>query len=215
MAAAQAEDLIVVDGVGTAYKRGSHLDGGKPLTPALQIGQTLVLERHDDGKRIAIHGPFNGIPQSQPDEDSILAETNAVDTLTSRGGNAPAPLTGAWLVDLSRNGNACVRPGTPIVLWRPPHQLAGIVTIEASDGSWSASTTAEWPAGTDTFALPADFPIFSNETYVATIGDVSRTFSVVDVPDSLSNNRARAAWMIYYKCTSQADWLIKHLDANP
>jgi hypothetical protein len=210
-AQASAAELVVVEARGITLKPGEIVDERQKL--ALQPGDelTLVDER---GSVMKLRGPFNGPPASGKgssiDISNALAALGTGGTQNSvgvvRANVATVTLPSPWLIDVTHTGEACVRPGTPMVFWRQQSTDQATLRISPAGGAWHAES--DWPAGASELSAPAMLPVVDGQDYAFDLDGETATVTLVHVPASLHTDRMRAAWMLQKNCVSQAKALI-------
>ena len=213
-AQASAAELVVVEARGITLQPGQTIDDHQKL--ALQPGDelTLVDER---GSVIRVRGPFEGAPASA--KGPSIDISNALAALGTGGARNAVGVVRAkvdavtlpdpWVVDVTHSGEACVRPGAPMVFWRQQSSDAATLRIAPASGAWHAES--DWPAGASTLSAPAMLPIIDGQDYAFDLGGETTTVTVVHVPASLRTDRMRAAWMLEKNCVSQAKALVTTL----
>jgi hypothetical protein len=210
-AQASAAELVVVEARGITLQPGQTVDDSQKL--ALQPGDelTLVDER---GSVIRVRGPFDG-PLTSGKGSSIdisnalaaLGTGEAQNTVGVVRANAKTvTLPNPWVVDVTHSGEACVRAGAPIVLWRQQPAAHATLRIAPTTGAWHAES--DWPAGASELPAPPMLPIVDGQDYSFDLGGEPATVTLVRVPASLHTDRMRAAWMLEKNCVSQAKALV-------
>jgi len=211
--AAMGAELVVVEARNIDLKQGTAIDDGKPLT--LKEGQQVTLIA-DDGTILTLRGPYDQAPASGGGGVGVGEALQALTTQNSvrnvagvvRAGEATVKLPSPWLVDVTHNGVACVRPGEQPVLWRDREAGGGDkITVMPADRSWFAST--DWPRGSATMAAPGNFPIRDGRTYLIDFGDKPVAVTLSEVSPSATNPRMQAAWMVEKGCVAQAEALLR------
>jgi hypothetical protein len=211
--AAQAANLTVVEARGIGLQPGSTLDSNKPLQ--LKPGQHVTLIS-DDGATLSIDGPYNGPPGAGGSGKSLGATLAALGTEHNARtgeagvtrGAAPTTLPDAWLIDVTRSGNVCLREKTDPVFWRADDKTEAAFAVMPVDRSWKSQAT--WPAGLDRIHVTTDVPMHGGAAYVVNYSGTEYALSVNTVPASLPNDQVRAAWMAQKGCTAQAEALLRH-----
>jgi hypothetical protein len=209
---AVAANLIVVEARGIALKPGATVDAAKPLV--LKQGQhvTLITEA---GATLQIDGPYDQPPSAGGQGRSITATLAALGTEhnartgeagVTRGVNGNT-LPDPWLLDVSRNGNVCLRENAQPVFWRPDASGSADLIVMPDDRSWKSQGT--WPAGTQRLTVTTDVPMHSGATYVVDFNGSEYALAVNVVPASLPNDSVRAAWMAQKGCEAQAEALLR------
>ena len=210
---AAAAVLVVAEARGVAMKPGDTLDAAKPLV--LKQGQHLTLIS-ETGSTLKLDGPYDRPPAANGGGGVGLNQTlNALVTQRQARagefgitrGTVLADLPEPWVLDATHSGNVCVMAkGTP-VFWRPDARAAASLKVAPADHSWNA--TADWPAGQDRIAITTNVPMRAGETYVVTFNGTESDVTMVQVPDSLTNNDMKAGWMANRRCEQQAEALVK------
>ena len=210
-AQASAAELVVVEARGITLQPGQTVDNTQKL--ALQPGDelTLVDER---GSVIKVRGPFDGPLASG--KGSSIDISNALAALGTgqpqstvgvvRAKAETVTLPNPWVVDVTHSGEACVRAGSPLVLWRQQSTAHATLRIAPVTGAWHAES--DWPAGASELPAPAMVPIVDGQDYAFDLGGETATVTLVRVPGSLRNDRMRAAWMLEKNCVNQAKALV-------
>ena len=197
-ASAHGETLVVQRALGMDLAQEAELDGTKPLI--LKQGQVLSLMRKN-GRFVTLRGPWQGVPQQQPD----VAKQIAVGLATVDRGAANAVLPEPWVINANRSGNACLLRGSPVRLWRLSAATPDEVIILASDGSWSARL--DWPASLHTLEIPTGIQMFTGDSYTISLGKAAASITLIDVPPVLTDTVMQDAWMRSFGCNAQADAL--------
>jgi len=209
---AAAANLIVVEARGIALKPGATVDSAKPLV--LKQGQHVTLIS-DSGATLQIDGPYSQAPSAGGQGRSISATLAALGTEhkartgeagVTRGVNGNT-LPDPWLLDVSRNGNVCLRENTQPVFWRPDSTGSADLVVMPDDRSWKSQGT--WPAGTTRLTVTTDVPMHGGATYVVDFNGSEYALAVNMVPASLPNDSVRAAWMAQKGCEAQAEALLR------
>jgi hypothetical protein len=133
------------------------------------------------------------------------ARTNTIGT--TRGAVPREPLPQPWLIDATVSGGACLRQGQAPVLWRPMAKSAVEVLIAPADRSWKAQTN--WPANTDELKLTSDLGVHGNASYFIALNGSESGITITTVPNILTTDQMRAAWMIQKGCDRQAEALLR------
>ena len=208
----RAADVVVVEVRGPALQPGQTLDDSQNLV--LKQGEEVTLVAAN-GSIIKVKGPYDAPPSaaasgSGVDVSNALAALSGGSQRTAlgvvRSKNEDVTLPNPWVVDIAHSGKVCVRPGMPVVFWRPQPAAAAKLRITPADRSWRAE--AEWPAGASELKAPGNFPINDRQTYLVDAGASNATITLVQVPASLSTDRMRAAWMLEKNCLAQTKALI-------
>jgi hypothetical protein len=66
-----------------------------------------------------------------------------------------------------------------------------------------------WPAGASTLKVTTDVPVHGGAAYFIKFNGSDYALAVSTVPDSLSNDSMRAAWMLNKGCEAQAEALLR------
>jgi len=206
----RAADLVVIEATGTSLKAGQTIDGTAPLT--LKEGEQVSLVA-EDGNVLKLRGPYDGVPGSGG--GSGVGVSKALAALVSgqrseygviRSKVDTANLPNPWVVDVTRSGKVCLRQGERLVFWRPDRSRDVTLTIMPVDRSWRAQ--AEWPQGTSELEAPSGFPLKERRTYLFSMGGRTSALTLLGVPESLSNDHMRAAWMLEMNCIAQTKALL-------
>ena len=206
---AAAAELVVVEARGTPLAVGQVLDGARPIELPDGAKVTLVSA---DGTTTALKGPFSGAPErDQAAKGSRVVESlaklvadRAPDTAalgTARAVGGPGGLPDASMVDATAAGNACVRQGQPVTLWRPVAVVEAELVLAAADRSWSRR--AFWPTAETTLPLPADVPLADGQTVTMALDGPAVPVTVHLMPAALSTDAMRAAFMAARGCDRQ------------
>jgi hypothetical protein len=213
---AAATELVVVEAHGVALTPGGTVDGTKPLK--LDLGQQITLIS-PAGDTIKIDGPYNQAPEaaaSAPDGAGVvsslktLVATRDASTTTFgvvRGTTAAGP-TDPWFIDATATGDRCVRGKDKVMLWRGQTAKASQLQITPGDHSWRANTT--WPSGADSIGIDR-LPMSDGQIYLIDLDGKQAVLTFHFVPDRLTTNAMRAAWMAYIGCSGQAAQLALQL----
>jgi hypothetical protein len=189
-------DLHVIESTAPAIKVGSQLDRDAITIPAgTQIRVVLP-----SGKTQTVKGPFTGtvaeLAKGQPRNEGVLAwlrdflktggATEATPGATrSIGREAPKPRIGfSWsTVPVTMDGSVCVEKGARLQLVRAPSSPAERVAV--IDASSSERGEAQWEAGSDTAAWPANLTPRPDGTYYILVGTRPRRQIVLRVLQKL------------------------------
>jgi hypothetical protein len=185
-AQASAAELVVVEARGITLKAGQTVDDGQKLT--LQPGDelTLVDER---GSVIKLRGPFDGRPASG--KGAGIDITNALAALSPGGAQSTVGVVRAnkaeavtlpdpWVIDVTHSGEACVRAGTPVVLWRRQSSDHATLRIAPVSGAWHAES--DWPAGASELSAPPMLPIVDGQDYAFDLEGETAVITLVHIP---------------------------------
>ncbi len=212
---ADAAVLVVAEARGIALKPGDTLDSAKPL--ALKQGQHVTLVS-ETGSTLKLDGPYDRPPAAGGGGGGGVGLNQTLAALVTQRqaragefgvtrGTVLAALPEPWVLDATHSGNVCVMEnGTP-VFWRPDARAAASLSVSPADHSWNAK--AVWPAGQDRITVTTDVPMHAGETYVVTFNGTESDVTMVQVPDSLTNNDMKAGWMANRRCEQQAEALVK------
>jgi hypothetical protein len=219
---APAQAWVVVESRGTPYASGSTLAPETRLSLAEGARITLIART---GRSLTLRGVFEGsVPAIEGAQDDPKRALSALIALRDersraigviRGNEAIAPLPEPWLLDISRSGPRCLRPGEPAELWRAPGvRMAAPMSIWPNDRSWRLDL--QWLGGLERLPIPRDvLPAEGQSLIVGTAGAdeivIVFTFIAAGVTDPI----LVAAWMLERGCVQQADALIKQLQARP
>jgi hypothetical protein len=208
--------MVVVEARGVAFRAGQIIDDAAPLS--LKQGQHITLIS-SNGNTLRLDGPYNQAPRQDLEKDGrgiaglgLLITQNEA---RPQPGTARAPgdrveLPDPWLLDVSRAGSTCLRDGAAPIFWRPETAASARFLIMPTDRSWRAD--AEWPAGADRLSMNPQAAIRTGATYLVSLDSKQVAVGVVSVPDVLTNDAMRAAWMFEKGCLSQADALLRQLE---
>jgi hypothetical protein len=176
-------DLHVIESTAPSIKVGSQLADRDSITiPA--GGQIRVVL--PSGKTQTIRGPFTGtvaeLVKGQPRNEGVLVwlkdflktggATEATPGATrSIGREAPKPRVGfSWsAVPVTMDGNVCIEKDARLQLVRAPSSPADRVAV--IDASTSERGEAQWEAGSDAAAWPANLTPRPDGTYHILMGD--------------------------------------------
>ncbi len=210
---ALAAQLVVVESHGAPLKPGEVIDDGTPLVLAAGQHVTLIAA---NGSTLSLDGPYNAKPTGDGTTGPGLADTlkSLVVQNQSRTGDVGVVRAGGtvalpdpWVLDVTHPGNVCVRAGTRPVVWRATGHKPADLTITPLDRSWMVAAT--WPEGADRFELPPPFPVVGRSTYIVELNHARTAVTVNVIPEAVSNDPMRAAWMIEKGCRAQAVALLK------
>jgi hypothetical protein len=207
---ARAGELVVIEATGTSLKAGQTIDDGERLV--LKEGEQVSLVGEDGNVR-KLRGPYDRAPGSA--SEGGVEVSKALSALVSGqrseygvirskvdAVNLPTP----WVVDVTHSGKVCMRAGERLVFWRPDSARDAMLIIMPVDRSWRAS--APWPKGAVQLEAPSNFPLRERRTYLFTIGGRTSALTLLAVPDTLVNDRMRAAWMLEMNCIAQTKALL-------
>lgn len=208
--AALAAPLIVVESKGSDLAEGASIDDKASIT--LADGARLVLIG-EDGGQVTLRGPFKGTPAAaggaaaQPLAGLLAARgADATNLGAVRDAGPLAPLPDPWVVDPSVSGNACVKAGQDMVLWRADAAKASQLTLMPADRGWTANT--QWPAGEARLALP-DVPLQDGGTLMFELNGNAAAVTLHLVPAGLTAPKMLAGWMAAKQCDRQARAALK------
>jgi len=209
-----AERFVVAEarGVGN-YKVGSNVDSS--ATIVLRQGQHLELIS-ETGTTIELDGPYDAKPTSQIKGGAsimltlgaLFAENKARtnEAGTSRG-QAVHELPQPWLVDVTRAGTACVAGAAAPVFWRPDASRDATILVQPDDRSWKASE--HWAKGSDRLSVQTEMPMRVGALYFVSLDGAEVAVKLAGLPDTLTNDQMRAAWMANKGCEAQARALLR------
>lgn len=211
---ALAAPYVVAEARGISIAVGSILDSTKPIE--LKQGQHLVLIS-SSGETIKLSGPYHKAPVDERGVElasafsGLLTERNArtSEIGTTRGVSPRPDLPQPWLIDASGPGTACLKQGGTPVLWRPDAKEAAEVVVTPADRSWKA--TAKWPAGANDLQLKPDMGVRGDASYFIILNGSEVAVRIANVPDVLSTDKMRAAWMLQKGCVRQAEALLRSI----
>lgn len=200
-----AAPLIVVESKGSDLAEGATVDDKASIT--LADGARLVLIG-EDGAQVTLRGPFKGTPAgaggtaTQPLAGLLAARgTDATNLGAVRDAGPLAALPEPWVVDPSVSGNACVKAGQDMVLWRADAAKAAKLTLMPADRAWTAST--QWPAGEARLSLP-DVPVQDGGTLMFELDGNAAAVTLHLAPAALTGPKMLAGWMAAKQCDRQA-----------
>jgi hypothetical protein len=209
-----AERFVVAEARGVGhYKVGSSIDSS--ATIVLRQGQHIELIS-ETGTTIEFDGPYDGKPTSQVKGGAsiimtlgaLFAENRARtnEAGTSRG-QVVHELPQPWLVDVSRAGTACVPSAAPPIFWRPDASRDATILVQPDDRSWKASE--RWTKGSDRLTVQTEMPMRVGALYFVSLDGAEVAVKLAGVPDTLTNDEMRAAWMAAKGCEAQARALLR------
>ncbi|HYC15107.1 MAG TPA: hypothetical protein VEC75_12720 [Stellaceae bacterium] len=207
---ARAAEFVVIEATGASLKPGETIDGSKPLV--LKEGELVSLVA-EDGNVLKLRGPYNQAPDAATggglDVSKALAalvsgQRSEYGVIRSKVDNVDLPAP--WVVDVSHSGKVCLRSGERLVFWRPDGSRDVTLTIMPVDRSWRAQ--AEWPQGAAQMEAPSGFPLKERRTYLFSMGGRTSALTLLAVPDTLTNDHMRAAWMLEMNCLAQTKALL-------
>jgi hypothetical protein len=214
--AAPAADLVVVEARGVGLHPGDVIDDTRTLS--LKEGQHVTLVSAD-GATFKLHGPYNAAPGAVQDggDSELTMGLRVLVTQTVRRNEEGVTRTGVprvvlpepWLLNVSRNGIVCLRPGERPVLWREQTDRASSLAVMPGDRTWRAEAT--WPAGSDQLLVPSTLPITGGKTYRVRLDDSDAVVAVKFVPKTLTTRAMQVAWLAESGCDPQAEALFKTL----
>jgi hypothetical protein len=215
VAPAQAEQLVVVEARGIALHPGDMVEAAQPL--ALKEGQHVTFIAVN-GATFKLDGPYDKPPTADLAAGGSAgealralvtqAQARIAEAGAARSGAAAAHLPDPWLMDVSRNGNVCLRQSQAPVFWRPEVARTATMAVMPGDRSWKAEVT--WPAGDDRILGPAGVPLLNGTTYLVSLdGGSSAAVKINIIPSNLLSDAMRAAWMAHQGCEAQAEALSR------
>jgi hypothetical protein len=212
MSAASAEQYVVAEARGIAMAVGSVIDSSRTLD--LKQGQHLVLIS-SSGQTIKLDGPYRRAPAAEKGVQlaaafsGLVTERNArtSEIGTTRGAAPRPPLPSPWLIDATGPGNACLPQNAVPVLWRPAATQGVDVVITPADRSWKAET--KWPAGDTELKLKDGLGVHGDASYFIALNGSESAIAIASVPDTLSTDKMKAAWLIQKGCGRQAEALLQ------
>jgi hypothetical protein len=176
-------DLHVIESTVPAITAGRQLSDHDTITLPAGTHIRVVLP---SGKTQTVKGPFTGtvadLSKGQPRNEGVLAwlkglldtggatETTAGAT-RSIGREMPRPRVGfSWSsVPVTIDGSVCIAKGTQLHLVRAPSASPDrVAVIDAASGQRGE---AQWQAGSDTAAWPANLAPRPDATYLIVVGD--------------------------------------------
>jgi len=206
----RAAEFVVIEATGVALKPGETIDGSKPLV--LKEGEQVSLVA-EDGNVLKLRGPYDRAPDSG--SDSGVSVSKALAALVSgqrseygviRSKVDTVDLPNPWVVDVTHSGKVCLRSGERLVFWRPDGSRDVTLTVMPVDRSWRAQ--AAWSQGASELEAPSGFPLKEHRTYLFSMGGRTSALTLLAVPDTLSNDHMRAAWMLEMNCVAQTKALL-------
>jgi hypothetical protein len=182
-ATAARADLHVIESGVAAIKVGSQLADRDSITIPAGAQIRVVLP---SGKTQTVRGPFTGtvaeLAKGQPRNEGVLTwlkdflktggATEATPGATrSIGREAPKPRLGfSWsAVPVTMDGSVCIEKGARLQLVRAPNSPAERVAV--IDAASSERGEAQWEAGSDRAAWPANLTPRPDGTYHIIVGD--------------------------------------------
>jgi hypothetical protein len=214
--AAPAADLVVIEARGIDLHPGDVIDGARTLP--LKEGQHVTLVSAN-GATFTLHGPYNAAPGAVEDggDSELTMGLRVLVTQTVRRNEQGVTRTGVprvvlpapWLLNVSRNGIVCLRPGERPVFWRERTDRASSLAVTAGDRTWRAEAT--WPVGSDQLLVPSTLPITGGKTYRVRLDDSDTVVAVKFVPKTLTTPEMQVAWLAETGCDPQAEALYKTL----
>jgi hypothetical protein len=212
-----AEHFVVAEARGVGhYRVGSSIDANAPI--ALRQGQHLELIA-ENGTTIELDGPYDDRPSSQAKGNASLfatlgamfteknARTN--ESGTSRG-QAIHELPQPWLVDVTHPGIGCLHSAAAPIFWRSDSARDATVVVQPDDRSWKASE--RWSKGSDRLVVQTEMPMRAGALYFVSLDGAEVAMKLIAIPDTLTNDQMRAAWMADKGCEAQARALIRTRD---
>jgi len=214
LSAPHAADLVVVEARGIALKPGDMIDDTKPFV--LREGQHVTLIAVN-GSTVKLDGPYDKTAAAGEEggDASMSVALNALMTQSAarteagvvRAGLTHVALPEPWLMNVSRNGNVCLRQGERPVFWRETLRGKGDLSVIPGDNSWKAQAT--WPAGEAELVVHGTMPVEGGGTYRVTLDGNEADITVNIIPAELRSDAMRAAWMAHVGCEAQAEALVK------
>jgi hypothetical protein len=208
-APASAEHFVVAEARGVGHwHAGNTIEAGTAVS--LHQGQHLELIS-EDGTTIDLDGPYDGkVSSANAGGTSLMASFRAFFTEHKARTNESGTTRGQtlhtlpepWLIDATRAGNACVRDAATPVFWRPDTKESAAVVVMPDDRSWKATET--WPAGKDRLTVQTEVPMRPGGVYFVVVGGAEVAIKLTALPNTLSNDDMRAAWMADKGCEAQA-----------
>jgi hypothetical protein len=182
-ATAARADLHVIESGVAAIKVGSQLADRDSITIPAGAQIRVVLP---SGKTQTVRGPFTGtvaeLAKGQPRNEGVLTwlkdflKTGGATEVTpgatrSIGREAPKPRIGfSWsAVPVTMDGSVCIEKGARLEIVRAPNLPAERVAV--IDAASSERGEAQWEAGSDRAAWPANLAPRPDGTYHIIVGD--------------------------------------------
>lgn len=213
--AEQPVNLVVVSAQGGSFAPGDVVPSDQPVT--LTEGQALSLIA-PSGRIVELKGPYADVPMpgaSAHDADLMnslkwlirerMADTGDMGATRLARVELPDP----WVLDVNTSGQRCLREGQRVVLWRADAALAEPVTLSTRSGAWKARAT--WPAGEPRLLAPPALPTAEGDRLTVAFSGGRAELSVTMLPDTLTTDAARLAWMLRVGCDDQAAALARRM----
>lgn len=179
-------DVHVIESTAAAIRVGSRLEDHETIAIPAGAQVRVVLP---SGKTQTLKGPYKGavadLAKGQPRNEGVMAwlreilktggATEATPGATRGiGREAPKPRVGfSWsAVPVTQDGNVCVEKGARLQLVRAPRLPAGRVAV--IDAASSERGEAQWEAGSDSAAWPANLAPRPDGTYYILLPDPPR-----------------------------------------
>lgn len=223
LASAAMADFVVIRSNAPDIERGQVLTLETPLT--LAAGKRLTL-LDDAGKPVRLTGPYTGpmgkAPGINPRQAGGGKVSNTIARLLNKRGEASqlgairaiggGPAEDPWVINVTRAGRYCVKPGETPRLWRPNASKAGTVSLKRQPASQRARL--KWQQGVSVVNWPVeDIPPRDGGVYFAQLqGSLSATrIEIHFLPKGLAGVGRSAAWMADAGCTDQALALLDRI----
>lgn len=179
-------DLHVIESTAAGIRVGSRLADNETIAVPAGAHVRVVLP---SGKTQTLKGPYKGtaadLAKGQPANEGVMAwlrdflrtggSTEATPGATrSIGREAPKPRVGfSWsAVPVTLDGSVCVPKGARLQLVRAPGQPAGRVAV--IDAASSERGEAQWDAGSESAAWPANLAPRADGAYYIIVADRPR-----------------------------------------
>jgi hypothetical protein len=206
-----AAHFVVAEARGVGkWHAGNSIDGSASIS--LRQGQHLELIS-ETGETLQLDGPFDGVVSASGAGAGLVASLSALITekaartseVGTTRGQAIHALPAPWLIDVTHAGSACAADTTAPVFWRPDVHRTATLVVMPDDRSWKA--TQNWAPGSDRLTVETEVPMRTGAVYLVSYAGNEVAIRLVGVPNSLTNDAMRAAWMANKGCEAQAQAL--------
>jgi len=219
---ALAGELVVFSSQGGGVVPGDTLDGS--LLLRLEVGQRLTLIA-DSGRILRLSGPYHQAPQPPKKAKSRQGLSKALKSLVvpfhvtmgGLGGTRAAELLQTvvaqgwvpepWLIDVTREGDHCLREGKSAIFWRPSGEDESAILLRDLNGDWMART--RWPQGMDKLASPETMTYRDGGNYDVVLDGQRTALTLHIIPQTVKSKGALAAWMNEKACAAQTLALLQ------